>query len=102
MFKIFSTRDVEKFISSLENSTIAKVLRVVDLLEKFGNQLALPHSKKIGVSLFELRIKGRQEIRIFYTFKNGSAIIFYGFIKKSQATPRREIKLAKRKLKDLT
>lgn len=102
MVKIFFSQDVEIFIQTLEKPTIAKVLRVIDLLEKFGHCLGSPHSKKIEADLFELRIRGQQEIRIFYTFKKESIIILHGFIKKSQATPRQEIKQAKRKLKGLT
>ncbi|MFA5792579.1 MAG: type II toxin-antitoxin system RelE/ParE family toxin [Candidatus Gracilibacteria bacterium] len=56
---------VEKFILKLEKPTIAKVLRTVDLLEKFGNDLGMPHSKKIRHNLFELRVRGGQEVRIF-------------------------------------
>ena len=40
-------KDLEKFIESLEKSTIAKVLKTIDLLEQFGHNLKLPHSKKI-------------------------------------------------------
>lgn len=59
---------LEKFILSLEKITIAKVLRTIDLLEQFGFKLGPPHTKKIAHNLFELRIRGRQEVRIFYTF----------------------------------
>ncbi len=33
----------KKFIMSLEKQTIAKLLRIIDLLEKFGKNLGLPH-----------------------------------------------------------
>ena len=92
---------LEKFIQSLEKSTIAKVLRVIDLLEKFNFRLDLPHSKKISNRLFELRIRGKQEIRIFYTFQKSEIILLYGFIKKSQKIPKKEINIAIQKLKQL-
>ncbi len=38
---------LEKFISNLEKPTIAKILRTIDLLESFGQQLTMPHSKKV-------------------------------------------------------
>lgn len=78
------------------------MLRVIDLLEKFGYQLSLPHSKKIDANLFELRIRGRQEVRIFYTFSADNIIMLHGFIKKSAAIPKKEIDQEKRKLKNLT
>jgi len=102
MTKIFFNKKVEDFIQSLEKPTIAKVLRVIDLMEKFGHQFGLPHSKKISTDLFELRVQGRQKVRLFYTFQKENLLILHGFIKKSQAIPKREIDQAKRKLKDLT
>lgn len=93
---------VEKFIASLEKSTIAKTLRTIDLLENFGYQLGLPQSKKVRSNLFELRIRGQQEVRIFYTFKNGGAILLYGFIKKSQKIPKLELDYAIKKMRSLT
>ena len=39
-------KELEDFIYSLEKQTIAKVIKTVGLLEKFGNLLTLPHSKK--------------------------------------------------------
>lgn len=89
---------VEKFVASLEKSTIAKVLRTIDLLERFGHQLGLPQSKKVKSNLFELRIHGQQAVRIFYTFKNGVVILLYGFIKKSQKIPKRELEQAIKKM----
>ena len=92
----------EKFIKSLEKETVAKVLRTIDLLETFGNNLDLPHSRKIADRLFELRVRGKQEVRILYTFHKGEAILLGGFLKKTQHTPQREIRKALQKIKGLT
>lgn len=102
MTKIFLNKGAEDLIRSLEKSTIAKVVRVIDLLEKFSYRLGLPHAKKIGTNLFELRVRGQQEVRLFYTFKKEIIIVLHGFIKKSEAIPKKEIEQANRKLKDLT
>lgn len=93
---------LEKFIESLEKPTIAKIVREIDLLEKFGHQLDMPHSKKIAPDLFGLRIRGAQEVRIFYTFSGGRAVLLHGFVKKSQRIPPREHALAAQKLNHLT
>lgn len=90
---------LEKFISSLEDSTIAKVLRTIDLLEMFGNSLRPPHSKKVRKNLYELRIRGKQEVRIFFTYGRSGAILLHGFIKKTSTIPKQEIKAALQKLK---
>ena len=90
---------LEKFIKSLDKSTLAKVLHTIDLLEKFNFKLGLPHSKKILTNLSELRIRRKREIRIFYTFHKSEIILLYGFVKKSQKIPKKEINTAIQKLK---
>lgn len=93
---------VDDFIKSLETPTRTKVTRMYELLKRFGNLLGMPYSKKISDNLFELRIRGQQEVRIFYTFSGDEAILLHGFIKKTQKTPLREIEAAKTKVKALT
>lgn len=94
--------EVEKFIASLEKSTIERILRTIDLLEKFGFRLGMPQSKKVTSELYELRIRGRQEVRIFYTFYRSEIILLHGFVKKSDKTPTREITTAAARLRVLT
>lgn len=93
---------LENFIDFLERDTYSKVLKTIDLLQIFGNQLRMPYSKSLGRGLFELRIRGQQEVRIFYTFHNQEAVLLHGFIKKTQKTPSREVEIALAKLKVLT
>lgn len=97
----FFDTELEQFIESLEKPTIAKVLRTIDLLKRFGHTLGMPHSKHIGGGLFELRIRGNQEIRLVYALDNGVAMLLHGFLKKSQKIPQKEIEVARRKLSTL-
>lgn len=39
---------LEKFIKTLEKPTIAKMVRTIELLEQFGNQLGMPTVKRSG------------------------------------------------------
>ena len=94
--------EVEKFIASLERPAIAKTLRTLDLLEKFEHKLGMPHSKKVKDGLFELRVRGRQEVRIFYCFSKGMIYLLSGFIKKSQSIPTKELLKASNKYRALT
>ncbi len=88
---VFWDDSVNKFIKSLNKPTIAKTTRTIELLEFFGSKLTMPYSKKIGDNLFELRIRGAQEVRILFTFKNNKAILIHGFIKKDRKIPKRHI-----------
>lgn len=95
-------RAVEDFIESLEFPTIAKVLRVIELLGIHGHTLRMPHSKSMGGRLYELRVRGAQEVRIFYAFHEDAAVLLHGFVKKSQKIPQREITRAQEKFRVLT
>ena len=90
---------LEKFIKNLQKPAAAKVLRTLDLLEKFGQKLGQPHTKKISIRIFELRISGKQGVRIFYTFHKSQIFLLHGFIKKSQKIPGKEMAIANQKLK---
>jgi len=95
-------RSVMRFIDSLEKPARTKTLRALDLLVQFGYALTLPVSRKILNNLFELQIRGTQEVRLFYAFSSGKALVVHGFIKKTNKTPRKEIVCAQKRFRFLT
>ena len=99
---LFETKDgtcpVSDFINSLDVKMKSKVLRMIGLLGKNGNELREPYTKYLKDGIFELRVQqGNDLSRVLYFFKSGQKIIMTnGFIKKTQKTPVNEIALAKR------
>ena len=93
--------EVEKFLDDLEDEARAKVSVALDLLERFGNELREPHTKKLTKNIFELRTHGRQEMRLLFGFGGGKIYILTGFMKKTQKTPRTKIERAEREFKAL-
>ncbi|MEX0616476.1 MAG: type II toxin-antitoxin system RelE/ParE family toxin [Candidatus Woykebacteria bacterium] len=93
---------VEEFIKTLDEPTVAKVIHVIDLLESYGSRLGMPHTKKLTADLYELRVRGRQEIRILYGYAKKDIYLLHAFIKKKQKTPRQEIDTALKRLGTLT
>lgn len=98
----FYTKDngekpAKDFILSLDTKMKAKILGLIDVLEEKGTQLREPYSKHLQDGIFEIRGKiGTDITRILYFFYYGKRIILTnGFVKKTQQTPRNEIKLAK-------
>lgn len=94
-------KPVEEFIKSLDEQTIAKVAHEIDLLEKHGAYLGMPHSRKLTSNLFELRIRGRVEVRMLYAFIRKDMYLLSVFKKKQQKTPRKELNTALQRLKSL-
>jgi len=90
-------------IESWPVDVLADYARLVELLAEHGPNLRLPHSRALGEGLFELRPRGRSGIgRAFYCFMVGRRItVLHAFIKKTQETPDRELKLARKRLKEL-
>lgn len=86
---------VEAFLESLDKKEIAKVIRTIELLEEFGNNLGLPHSRHMSDGLLELRIRGTREIRIFYCFHKNNAVLLHACIKKAQKTLDKELTRAR-------
>ena len=97
----FFDDNLKEFIRGLQKPTISKILRAIDLIQQFGYHLRMPHSKPLGKELFELRIRGIQEVRIIYTFHKNTALLLHGFIKKTQHIPNRKIEIALQKLSTL-
>ena len=82
---------------------LADYARLIELLSEHGPSLRLPHSRAFGDGLFELRPRGRTGIgRAFYCYLLGKrVIVLHAFIKKTQQTPESELKLARKRLKEL-
>ena len=94
--------DLQKYILSFDKPTISKLTRLTELLARFGKNLGMPYSKKILNNLFELRIRGRQEVHLFYCFYKNMIVFVHAIIKKTQKTPPRDLKTAITKIKQLT
>ena len=82
---------------------LADYARLTELLSEHGPELGMPHSKALGKGLFELRPKGKAVIgRAFYCFRiNRRIIVLHSFIKKTPQTPKEELAIARKRLKEL-
>lgn len=90
-------------IESWPESILADYARIVELLMEFGPNLRMPHSRAMGSSLFELRPRGREGIgRAFYCFVAGQrVVILHAFVKKTRGSPEKELKIARRRMKEV-
>ena len=90
-------------IESWPDGILADFARIVELLMEFGPNLRMPHSRAMGGGLFEMRPRGREGIgRVFYCFVIGQrVVILHAFVKKTQETPEQELKIARKRLKEV-
>lgn len=73
------------------------------MMLEFGSNLGMPHTKFLEDGLIELRVKGKEGIaRIFYcTLIEKRIIMLHSFIKKSNKTPKKEIQIARGRMKEV-
>lgn len=102
MKTFFINPSLHDFVYSLEKSTVSKFTRLSDLLEIYDKKLGMPYSKQIQFNLYELRIRGQQEIRVFYCFHQDKIVFVHAIIKKSLKTPIQDINTALARIKQLT
>ncbi len=81
----------------------ADFLRLIGLMQAHGADLRLPHSRAMGDGLFELRCKGTEGIgRAFYRTVVGRRIVIdHSLIKKTQETPQADLRLARKRVKEV-
>lgn len=94
---------VKEEIESWPVGILADYARLTELLVEFGPSLRMPHSRAMGGGIFELRPRGREGIgRAFYCFVIGQkVIILHAFVKKTQETPEHELKIARKRMKEI-
>ena len=81
----------------------ARYLALLIRMTEYGPDLGMPHTRAMRDGLFEVRAKAGVGIgRAFYcTLVGKRIVVLHGFIKKTDKTPAKEIKIARERLKEL-
>ena len=100
---LFFNDSVQGEIEEWPVGVYADFLRLTELLEECGLDLRMPHSRAMKDGLFELRCKGPEGIgRAFYCTQVGrELVILHSIIKKTQATPAKDLELARKRQKEV-
>ena len=95
---------VDNELEALPADMRARFVRICDLIAKHGLQnVGRPYIKHIESELWEIRMKGRDGISraLYVTAKPQRVVVVRVFIKKTQKTPRKEIKLALKRAREI-
>ena len=100
---IYFNQEVQEEILSLPTTLQARYICLTERMIEYGPNLGLPHSTAFGGGLFELRLKGAEGIaRIFFcTQVKQEIVMLHSFIKKTQKTPDKEMKIVRQRMKEL-
>lgn len=91
-------RDWLKSLTALDRKMIGEDLKTV----QFGWPLGMPLVRKMDKDLWEVRVRLDNRIaRILFTVTRTHLVLLHGFIKKSNSTPKDDLALAKRRLRQL-
>ena len=99
----FYSSRVEAEIQALPAGFVARFMRYAERMEIYGPDLGLPHTRPVGEGLFELRLKSAEGIaRVFYcTIVGRRIVMLHQFVKKSEKTPKKEMKIARNRMKEI-
>ncbi len=95
---------VDAELAALPEDMRARFDYIAELIESFGlEKVREPHVKHLQGPLWEMRMKGRDGISraIYVTATGRRVVVVRAFVKKTQATPRKEIEIALKRAKEM-
>lgn len=94
---------VEDRILALPPKVQARMIKLLELMEKHGANLGSPHTEAMGDGLFEVRAKAKEGIArgLFCYLKGKHIYVLHVFTKKTQKTPKNELEVARERQKEV-
>jgi phage-related protein len=82
---------------------LASFLHIAEMIESMGPSIGMPYIRSLGSGLYEIRAKGKEGIgrSVYCALKGREIVILHSFIKKSQKTPKKDMDLARKRLKEI-
>ena len=99
----FYNENVEADTFGFPAGILAHFIHILEMIGEIGPNLGMPYTRSMGDGLFEIRSRGKEGIgrSLFCTVKGRKVIILHSFIKKSAKTPKRELKTAMKRMKEV-
>ena len=99
----FYNSKVQSAIEAWPTGISVSFVRIAEQIVVSGPNLGMPYTRPFGDGLFEIRAKGAEGIgrAFFCCLVRRRVVILHGFIKKTQATPAKELEIARKRLKEI-
>jgi phage-related protein len=99
---VYYSHQVQSDVLALPDTLQARYIGLTARMMEHGPNLGLPHTDALGGDLFELRLKGVEGIAriMFCLVMNRQIVVLHVFIKKTQKTPARDLKIARLRMKE--
>jgi phage-related protein len=94
---------VKEWLEGIGSEPKAEIFRVLELLSKYGTELGLPFVRPIENKIYEVRAKDRSGIYrvLYFAHTQKTFVMLHGFQKKTRTTPRKEIEIAQKRMKEI-
>ncbi len=96
------TEPVRDWLKDVVSTDARKAVGADIKTVQFGWPMGMPVVRKLESGLWEVRSKIPEGIiRVFFTVVDAEMVLLHGFVKKSQATPKDDLELARRRAKEV-
>jgi len=99
----FYNTKVESETLDFPSGILANFLHIAEMMETLGPNLGRPYVGSLGSGLYEIRAKGKEGIgrSLYCTITGKEVVILNSFIKKTKKTPKKELDLARKRMKEV-
>lgn len=91
-------REWLKVLSKLQRKQIGEDIKTV----QYGWPIGMPVVRKLDKDLWETRtIVEHHKMRVMFTLYENNIVLLHGFLKKSMKTPKEDLSIARKRLKEI-
>ncbi|WP_172821269.1 type II toxin-antitoxin system RelE/ParE family toxin [Burkholderia pseudomallei] len=100
---VYYNERVKRDVFALPAGILADYLRLLDLMQEFGADLRMPHSRAMGADCLNCAQKAGKASGACFTCTHVGqrVVVLHSFVKKTQETPQNELRTARVRLSEV-
>ena len=94
---------IKVWLDEIGDEPKAEIFHIFEMMQKYGTELGLPFIKPIENKLYGVRAKDKNGIYrvLYFAYTDKTFVMLLGFVKKTATTPRKEIDIALKRMKEV-